>query len=140
MNYQGLKGQMEVLEAQEYKSFTLDDFNQVIEQLSTYKPEFTYNWGTTSQFDVIWDLFIHNWIYVRGIQLVKRKGKLYTYQGIIFDDVHKYKFTDKGSVSKNDDLIEVFNYNQLSDTLVQFDLKEKLESTDFYLKYLTSWV
>jgi hypothetical protein len=126
---------MEDLEVQEYKTLTIGDLNQVLEQISSYKPKLTFNWCTTSQYDFMWDLFMHYWIYVRGVQLVKKKGKLYTYQGIIFDDVHKYKFTDKGSVLKNGDLISVFNYNQLSDTLVQFDLKEKLTNNEFYLKY-----
>jgi len=132
---------MEDLEVQACNNlWTVEDMNKILNDVlfkdpavfhNVYPETYTQKW-----FDYTWDFIHEECIQVIGVIPIKqrRKNKLYTYQGIIFDNIDNLSFSDRYSLDKTT-FLPVYNYNKLTDTLVQFDLKERITENELYLRY-----
>lgn len=133
---------MEDLEVQACNNlWTVEDMNKILNDV-LFKDAPVYNnvyytgIDTQKWFDYTWDFVHEECIQVIGVIPIKqrRKSKLYTYQGIIFDNIDNLSFSDRYSLDKTT-FLPVYNYNKLTDTLVQFDLKERITENELYLRY-----
>ena len=132
---------MEDLEVQAHNNlWTAEDMNKILNDVlfkdatvynNVYPDVYTQKW-----FDYTWDFVYEKCIQVIGVIPIKqrRKSKLYTYQGIIFDNIDNLSFSDRYSLDRTA-FLPVYNYNKLTDTLVQFDLKERITENELYLRY-----
>ena len=93
--------------------------------------------------DFEWDIRFPTikFIRVHGVKLVYAGLKLYKYEGIIFESTENLSFRDnifiKFSLSDTSNCATVFNFRQITDTLVQFDLLQNypVDACDFQLEF-----
>ena len=84
---------------------------------------------------------IRRHIRVYGVKLIYAGLRLYKYEGVIFENTKNLSFNNsvfiKFSSADTSNCATVFNFQQLSDTLVQFDLLDNypVDACDFHLEF-----
>lgn len=125
-----------------YNSFDLKDISNILNDTVTKYYDTTYNtklYTTAAEYEYIWDVIYGKNVFLHGVKLLEI-NTTYTYEGIILDDLSKFTFKGTGKITNNDldDIpIDVSNFKQITDTLIQFQIKDYYDPSvyDFYLRF-----
>lgn len=81
-------------------------------------------------------------IHVHGVKMINSKLKTYTYEGIIFESTKNLSFKGMVNIKFDSEItsgtnLTAFNFEQITDTLVQFELRENIPANvyDFELVF-----
>lgn len=97
-----------------------------------YNPyNYTYNW----------DFVVPKFVIIQGVQIVNIELKSITYEGIVFEDLSKYRCDDSCTLFSSDlkgfASAHIIDFTRVTDTLVRFTLNDNYnpEIYDFYLAF-----